>query len=84
MPKKHRQKNSAPSVRQVEYHPPSPETITQFARKVCLGLGETVDKRYNTAETPHGLAAFLRVVASICAGKLNKPNQPVLDSDDKP
>lgn len=80
---KRRTVKTAKSIRQVEYHPPSDEHIAEFARKVCRGLSESIDKRYDQIGTHFGLAAFLRVVASIRTQELNKKKQDVLDSDDK-
>ncbi len=80
---KRRKLKALKTARQVEYHPPSDEHIAEFARKVCQGLGETVDKRYEMAGAHFGLASFLRVVASIRVQQLNQKKEEVLDSDPK-
>jgi hypothetical protein len=68
----------------VEYYPPSQSTISQFAQKVCRGLGETLDDRFDRMDVHHGLASFLKVVASICAQKLNREQSSLLDRDSTP
>lgn len=67
--------------RPVEYHPPAPEEIDQYALTVCRELGDKIDSSYNSPDTRRELAGFLKVVASICAKHLNKSDQRALDKD---
>ncbi len=59
----------------IEYVQPSSEAIDQYAQQVCRQLGQ----EYDTAEMRRGLAAFMKVIAQICARHadqlLDKPNK---------
>jgi hypothetical protein len=67
--------------RPVEYYPPAPEEIDQYALTVCRELGEKIDSNYNSPDIRRELAGFLKVVASICSKQLNKSSDGVLDKD---
>ena len=69
------------SHRPVEYHPPAPEEIDQYALTVCRELGEKIDSNYNSPDVRRELAGFLKVIASICAKQLNKVDSGTLDKD---
>ncbi len=47
----------------IEYVQPSSDAIDQYVHQVCRQLGQ----EYDTADVRRGLAAFLKVVAQICA-----------------
>lgn len=53
------------------YHPPPTEVIEQLSADICRQMGEAVDPSYNTPEVRWGLAAFLKLVATIQARQLS-------------
>jgi hypothetical protein len=65
----------------VEYHPPAPEEIDQYAKTVCRELGAKIDGNYNSPDVRRELAGFLKVVASICTKHLNNSSNGALDKD---
>ncbi len=67
--------------RPVEYLPPPPEQIEQYARLVCHELADKIDSAYDTPEMRRELTGFLKVVATICVKHLNKNEQNPLDKE---
>jgi len=67
--------------RPIEYYPPAPEEIDQYALTVCRELGDKIDSNYNLPDVRRELAGFLKVVAGICAKQLNKGDDSQLDKD---
>lgn len=67
--------------RPVEYYPPGPQEIDQYALSVCRELGEKLDSSYNSPDVRRELAGFLKIVAAICTKQLNQNGDKALDRD---
>jgi hypothetical protein len=67
-------------VRKFLYQPPSSADIRTYVHAVSKALGAALDEAFDTPEFRNDFAAFMQVVAAICAKQQNK--QPdALDSD---
>ncbi len=66
------QVNDTPGI---EYHPPTQDVITHFARAV----GEELGGEYADADVITGLADFMTVIARILAQDLNRKGRNEFD-----
>jgi hypothetical protein len=67
-------------MRKVHYQPPSAANIRGYAHAVSKKLGAALGEEFDTPEFRNDFAAFVRVVAAICAKQQNKQHD-ALDTD---
>jgi len=65
--------------RQIEYLPPSKETIQAYVLRLCHRLAQERGETFADPEVMRGFAEFLYIVGTIRAKHLNRAN--VIDND---